>query len=174
MEMITDYTIFGEMTTREIKTFLEKGEVPVRLNKVPTVKGHDDLSADKWSEPKKGEVPIRDNSVENKAGHDDLDADEWDFDKFMDELDADDIKPVKHEAKKIKAKKEEDKDEDYDKEPIEPNEIEPESEALDEDFDLDSEYNSLLNEEDEELKMFDEELADMESFLENYELFMED
>lgn len=55
------------------------------------------------------------------------------------------------------------------KKPVEPDELDADSDELSEDFDLDYEYDSLMEEELEEeaneLKVIDEELEELESFL---------
>lgn len=157
-----DYTIFNEMSLEEIEMYLEeKGDVPVR--KVGT------LPKDTGYHKGQGATPMRDNSVEKRKGYDPLDPDTADLDDFLDEVDDDDITLKKSKyMMEAGCDNEDDCERKGGKKLIEPNEIEDESEALEEDFDLDAEYDSLLFEDSEEMRLLDEDLQDIESFLESY------
>lgn len=153
-----DFTIFNEMSLEEISVYLEKGEVPVRVvGKLPKDTGF---------HKGQGETPIRDNSVEKRKGYDSLDPEVADLDDFLAEIEADDITLKK--SKYMMEECEEEGCKGKKKKPVEPNEVEEESEALEEDFDLDAEYDALLAEDADEMKLLDEELEDIESFLESY------
>lgn len=156
-----DFTIFNEMTLDEIEMYLEKGEVPVRVTgKLPKDTGY---------HKGQGETPIRTNAVEKRKGYDELDPEIADLDDFLDEIEADDI-TLKKSKYMMEAccKKEEKCDKIKTKKLVEPNEVEEDSETLEEDFDIDAEMDALLAEDADEMKLLDEELEDIESFLESY------
>lgn len=170
-----NFDIFEEMSIDELERFLETGEVPVRKD----VNGS--LPKDTGYNKGKGETPIRDNSVPTKKGQDPLKPTKGDVEDFEDECEEHDIECKKESSEEIDAdllrlaeacKAEACKDESgckaTKKKPVEPDEIEEDNEALDENFDIDAEFDALLKEEDEELMSFDEELNDIETFLENY------
>ena len=160
---MNDFTIFSEMSLEEIEAYLEKGEVPIRKN----VNGK--LPKDTGFHKGQGKTPISDNSVEKRKGYDSLEPKVADLDDFLSEVDADDIT-----LKKSKYMMEDcdecgkDHHKKSKKKPVEPNEVDEDSEALEEDFDVDSELDALLAEDADEMRLFDEDLEDIESFLESY------
>ena len=157
---MNDYTIFNEMSLEEISVYLEKGEVPIRvMGKLP---------ADTGYHKGKGETPIRDNSVEKRKGYDPLEPEEGDLDDFLAEIDAHDITLKKSKYMMEECDEEDHKGKKGKKKLVEPNEVEEESETLEEDFDVDAEMEALLSEDADELRLLDEELEDIESFLESY------
>ena len=186
-----DYNIFEEMTLEEIATYLETGEVPVRTDfgnakkDLPKGTGHHegegdtpvrtdfgnakkDLPKDTGFHKDQGDTPIRDNTVETKPGHDKVKPTNGDVKDFAKAEETEVIEEGCKKEEKCDCGKKDCPICSKKKKPVEADEIEKDSDTLEEDFDVDSEYDALVKSEEADLLAFDEELKDLESFLENY------
>lgn len=122
------------------------------------------------------QVPIKSNKVQTKKGHDPVEAELGDIEDFLKARKSSDIPKTFREecddeddekcSKKCNTKKK----------PVEPNEIDDDSDALSEEF-LDEEFENFKNEDKEnglDIQTINEELEYIESFVDNYTTFMED